>query len=599
MIMTDFFPFVGYRVLSITVISLFLLGAQKGVAQEVQPAGTTVTQDSGLGQLDPTYAAMRSIIERFIVDRGSSERADRLPMSGPRRDRQRDFFTKWLQGLNKVDFTTLDQDGRVDYLLFQNELTHQLRQLDYDTVRDQEVKPLLPFATDLVQLLEQRREMQVPVGRTAATRLAEIRKQVESAKDAVGQGTAEAKKVVANRAVQRIGSLQRSLRRWFDFYAGYDPEFTWWVRKPYESLDKSLTDHSAAVKKKFIGDDKDDIIGDPIGRDALLSELEHEMIAYSPKELIEIANQEFAWCDREMLRASHDLGFGDDWHKALEHVKNQYVEPGKQPQLIRDQALEAIRFLDDRDLVTIPPLCRTSWRIAMMSPRLQRVNPYFTGGEVISVSFPTDSMSHDEKLMSLRSNNIHFCRATVHHELIPGHHLQLFMADRYRTHRKLFRTPFLVEGWALHWELLLWDLDFAQSPENRVGMLFWRMHRCARIILSLGFHLEQQEPPEMIDFLVERVGHERSAAEAEVRRWVGGEYGPLYQAAYMLGGLQIRALHRELVQSGKMTNRAFHDAILKQNAIPIDMIRATLTGTELSPGYRSDWRFYDNASATE
>ena len=99
----------------------------------------------------------------------------------------------------------------------------------------------------------------------------------------------------------------------------------------------------------------------------------------------------------------------------------------------------------------------------MMTPDRQKVNPYFTGGEVISISFPTDTMSHEDKLMSMRGNNIHFSRATVHHELIPGHHLQGFMAARYRTHRRAFRTPFLIEGWALYWEMLLWDLNFPRS----------------------------------------------------------------------------------------------------------------------------------------
>ena len=67
-------------------------------------------------------------------------------------------------------------------------------------------------------------------------------------------------------------------------------------------------------------------------------------------------------------------------------------------------------------------------------------------------------------------------------------------------------------------------------------------------------------PKECIDLLVDRVGHERDNATAEVRRSFTGSYGPLYQAAYLLGGLQLRALHRELVESGKMTDRAFHDA---------------------------------------
>jgi uncharacterized protein (DUF885 family) len=229
----------------------------------------------------------------------------------------------------------------------------------------------------------------------------------------------------------------------------------------------------------------------------------------------------------------------------------------------------------------------------MMSPERQRQTPYFTGGETISVAFPTDGMSHRDKLMSLRGNNIHFAHATVHHELIPGHHLQGFVTARHRTYRHVFSTPFWVEGWALYWEMLLWDLGFARSPEDRVGMLFWRKHRCARIVFSLGFHLGKMTAPEAVEFLIERVGHERNNAEAEVRRSVGESYGPLYQAAYMLGGLQLRALHEELVGSGKMTNRAFHDAVLKENSIPIEMVRADLTGQELGRDFRSCWRFYD------
>ena len=98
-------------------------------------------------------------------------------------------------------------------------------------------------------------------------------------------------------------------------------------------------------------------------------------------------------------------------------------------------------------------------------------------------------MAHDDKLMSMRGNNIHFSRATVHHELIPGHHLQGFMTDRYNPHRAPVRHAVLGEGWALYWEMLLWDHGFPRTPEDRVGMLFWRMHRAARIIFSLSFHL--------------------------------------------------------------------------------------------------------------
>ena len=218
------------------------------------------------------------------------------------------------------------------------------------------------------------------------------------------------------------------------------------------------------------------------------------MIAYTPEELIKLAETELAWCEAEMKKAAREMGHGDDWRAALEHVKNLHVEPGQQPALIRDLAVEAIEYLDNHNLVTIPPLCRDSWRMTMMSPERQLVNPFFLGGETIIVSYPTSTMAHEAKMMSMRGNNKHFSRATVFHEVIPGHHLQGFMTDRYKTYRRIFNTPFWGEGWALYWELLLWDRGFAQSPENKVGMLFWRMHRCARIIFSLSFHLEKMTP---------------------------------------------------------------------------------------------------------
>jgi len=227
----------------------------------------------------------------------------------------------------------------------------------------------------------------------------------------------------------------------------------------------------------------------------------------------------------------------------------------------------------------------------MMTPQRQLVSPFFTGGEVISVAFPADSMTHEDKLMSLRGNNIHFSRATVHHELIPGHHLQQFMNRRYNSHRRAFGTPFWTEGWALYWEMLLWDLGFPVTPEQKMGMLFWRKHRAARIIFSLRFHLGEMSPQQAIDYLVDQVGHERANATAEVRRSFNGTYPPLYQAAYMLGGLQFRSLHKELVGGGKMSNRDFHDTILQGGTMPVEMVRARLTGTPVPRDYKAGWRF--------
>ena len=90
----------------------------------------------------------------------------------------------------------------------------------------------------------------------------------------------------------------------------------------------------------------------------------------------------------------------------------------------------------------------------------------------------------------------------------------------------------------------LYQKGFPQSPEDRIGFLTWRKHRAARIIFSLGYHIGTMTPRECIDLLIDRVGFEPENATAEVRRSFAGGYGPLYQAAYMLGGKQIWSLRR-------------------------------------------------------
>jgi uncharacterized protein (DUF885 family) len=567
---------------------------------------------------------MRAAIERYTVDRGSLMRSYPVVMSPNRRTRLKKFYEDNLNSLKSLDFDAMSQDGKIDYLLFKNHLEYELRQSDIQDKQLAEIQPLIPFADTIVELEENRRRMEPINSAKIAATLTDLRKKIDERRRTVE--SLQVKKSVANRAVIAMNALRTNLRSWYTFYNGYDPMFTWWNEEPYRSLEQALTSYTTFVSEKLVGikveasqtpaapargpgagqgsqrqgsgvaraGDTSDIVGDPIGREALISELRSEMIPYTPEEIIAIGEKEMAWCENEMKKASRELGYGDDWHKALEHVKNLYVDPGKQPEMIRDLALEAIKFVEDNNLVTVPELARESWRMEMMTPERQLVSPFFLGGEVIQVSFPTNTMAHEQKMMSMRGNNIHFSRATVHHELIPGHHLQGFMSARYKPYRFVFGTPFWSEGNALYWELLLWDLNFARTPENRIGMLFWRMHRCARIIFSLSFHLEKMTPQECIDLLVNKVGHERDNATAEVRRSFDGSYGPLYQIAYLIGGLQQYAMHKELVKTGKMTNREYNDALLKENRIPIEMLRAAITNQKLTRDFVTNWRFYDH-----
>lgn len=554
------------------------------------------TRNDDLVSFNESPSRLRGIIEKYEEDYGSLNRFYTAFTSANRANRLRELYREYLTALDRQNFDSLNHDEQVDHLLFRNYLDHELKELARGEAQFAEMEPLMPFAKTISDLEDARRRLEFVDPAKSAALLNELAKQIAATQRSFdGPNAQKPKRTVANRAAKTVDGLRRTLRAWYTFYNAYDPNFTWWCESPYKAADDALGKYGNFISEKLVGiraDDRVTIIGDPIGRDALIEELQFEMIPYTPEELVEIANKEFDWCIAEFKKASQEMGYGDDYMKAIEAVKQKYVEPGKQPELIRDLAREAIDYVKKNDLVTVTKVAEESWRMEMMTPERQLVAPFFLGGETILVSYPTDGMTHEQKMMSMRGNNPHFSRATVQHELIPGHHLQGFMNRRYRPYRGLFRTPFWTEGWALYWEFQLWDRGFFKTPEDKIGALFWRSHRAARIIFSLNFHLGNWTPEQCVDLLVNKVGHERDNALAEVRRSFSGDYGPLYQMAYMMGGLQFYTLHRDLVGSKKMTDRQFHDAILKEGGIPVEMVRAILTNQKLTKDQKTVWRYY-------
>lgn len=538
---------------------------------------------------------VHNLLVNFEADRGSLERFYFVTNSPERRERMRTFYNDYLAKLNALPFESMSIGGKVDFILFRRNLESHLYLLMQEEKEVSQLSKLVSQGEAIYAAEKKRRRGEVMNWQDIAKQFNDCNKTITAAIDKLPSDP-NYTKALAARAEGIVRGQQKALRSVFEFYDGYDPQFTWWVTKPYEKLDTTLTRYADMLKKKvdpatLPKDDGTGIIGNPIGREELIRQLQFEMIPYSPEDLVDIANKEFAWCDAELLKASKEMGFGNDWKAAQEKVKMSFVPEGHQPEAMYKLYQESVDFLKKHDLITIPPLAEETWRMRMMSPEQQLVSPFFLGGEILQIAYPTDEMNHDDKLMSMRGNNPHFSRSTVHHELIAGHHLQGFMNDRNKAYRS-FYTPFWIEGWALYQEFVLWDLGFPRGPEDKIGMLFWRMHRCARIIFSLNYHLGRWTPKQCIDFLVDRVGHERANAEGEVRRSFTGNYGPLYQLAYMIGGLQFYAMKKELVDSGKMTYKQYHDAVMRENAMPVEMVRAIITNQPPKKDFSSNWKFY-------
>jgi uncharacterized protein (DUF885 family) len=547
-----------------------------------------------------SFGSVAEFINRYETDHNELARFyGHRALSQSHAERLEKFNDDSMASLEKIDFEALSQAGQVDYLLMRHRLEYEKKSLATNRKKLTEIEDLVGFKKGVLELYEGYRQRGPMEPRPMAVKLVTIQKAVSKLKAKValegGKDKLVTTEVLALRAQKVVSELQRQLDGWYRFYAGFDPEFSWWVKQPYGELERELEAYRKKLGELATGGNKGGsapLVGDPIGAAALTDDLAVEMLSYSPEKLLAIGEREFAWCRDEMKKAAAEMGFGKDWVKALDKVKEDFVPPGEQDDLAAEIAKDAMGFLEKRNLVTVPDLCKETWYLKMLGKKQQETLPYAVYfGQAIGIAYPTDEMSLEKKLMSLRGNNRHFTRAVIPHELIPGHHLQRFMSARHATHRGIFRTPFYVEGWALHWEMLLYDLNYPRTPEERIGMLFWRSHRCARIIVSLKFHLGQMTPQEMVSFLVNEVGLEKSGATSEVRRYIGDSYSPLYQCGYMIGGMQLRALYKQTVGEGKISPREFHDSVLKMGPIPIEMVRAILLKIPLSRDHKASWGF--------
>ncbi|HEX5693453.1 MAG TPA: DUF885 family protein, partial [Arenimonas sp.] len=300
-----------------------------------------------LDRMPAQTQTMAPVVARFRADLASLERVHDTT-AGPRREQAlRRFYGDWQQRLDQIDPAGLSGEDRLDHALFRRELAYRIQQLDFQRERYADAAPLLPGIDALISLAEARRALEYPDGRASASTLDKTRQQLADLqarldKDPKALGTSP---IVAYRAAGLLDRVREDLKQWHGFHAGYDPQFTWWTSHPYEALDKQIESYATVLRDKLAGaSDPETIIGDPIGREALLAGLQHELIPYTPEQLLDLAERELAWCEAELAKAAAEMG-AKDWRAALEQVKARHPAPGEQPRLVVELADEAIDYL--------------------------------------------------------------------------------------------------------------------------------------------------------------------------------------------------------------------------------------------------------------
>jgi uncharacterized protein (DUF885 family) len=174
----------------------------------------------------------------------------------------------------------------------------------------------------------------------------------------------------------------------------------------------------------------------------------------------------------------------------------------------------------------------------------------------------------------LASRPKHTMTALALHEAVPGHHLQIAIAQELPGlpwFRQQLGINAFVEGWALYAESLGHDMNLYSDPYQRFGSLAFEMWRACRLVIDAGIHTGKMNREEGVQFMMKYTGNSELDARSEVDRYI---VWPAQALSYKLGQLHIISLRAEIQNKlgSKFSLKAFHDAVLAHGPLPLNML---------------------------
>jgi uncharacterized protein (DUF885 family) len=165
-------------------------------------------------------------------------------------------------------------------------------------------------------------------------------------------------------------------------------------------------------------------------------------------------------------------------------------------------------------------------------------------------------------------------RTLTYHEAIPGHHLQIAIAQELEGvpfFRRVVPFTAFQEGWALYAERLAAEQGFHPTAWDRLGQLVAEVFRAVRLVVDTGLHAQRWTREQAIDYMAANTGMERTEVVAEVERYI---VMPGQALAYKTGQMEMLAL-RERARDAlgdRFDLRAFHDQVLGSGALPLTLL---------------------------
>lgn len=308
----------------------------------------------------------------------------------------------------------------------------------------------------------------------------------------------------------------------------------------------------------------------PNGKDYYKQQIrEYTTLNLTPEEINKIGWQEVKRIRREMKNVIKKTGFKGEFKEFIHHLKTDKRFYAKTPEKLLKEARNIAKKMDGLLPQLFGRLPRQPYAV---NPVPENIAKYYTAGRYIQA--PINSNRPGQYWVNtygLDKRPLYNLEALTLHEAVPGHHLQIALAQEL-THLPAFRRHNYIsahgEGWGLYSERLGKEVGLYQDPYSDFGRLTYEMWRAMRLVIDTGIHAMGMTRDEAIQLMQENTALSDHNIKTEIDRYISW---PGQALSYKLGEIKIRELRKKAEKElgNQFDIRSFHDTIIGSGSVSL------------------------------
>ena len=289
----------------------------------------------------------------------------------------------------------------------------------------------------------------------------------------------------------------------------------------------------------------------------------------SSDEIFELGKKEVARIRADMEGVIKEVEFKGDFSEFLTFLRTSPQFYAKTPKELLMHGSYLAKKMDGK----LPQYFNTLPSLPYgVEPVPAEIAPNYTAGRYSGGSWKNHKAgNYWLNTYKLESRPLYVLPALTLHEAVPGHHLQISLANELTDLPEFRRNTYLScfgEGWGLYSEYLGIEAGMYTTPYEHFGRMTYEMWRACRLVVDVGIHAKGWTREQAVEFLASNTALSLHEVNTEIDRYIGWAAQAL---SYKIGELKIRELRKKAEKElgDKFDIRTFHDALLKNSSVPL------------------------------